>query len=251
MLMDKAAARNPAALASRLPVDRGMGENMESERFDELIRGAFAGATRRGVVRVGAGALAASAVATLGRGPSEVDAKKKKKKRKKKKRCSGNRPVKCGNGCCPSNFSQCCENASEPVNPFTCNPSDFTCCSLEDGGGSCPSFASQCCPPTILDPFGTCALETDVCCTSVQGGGFCEADFPVCCPFDPEDPSFGSYCCGEGETCCLIDEDCEGSDVCDEFGCCVPEVLLTSGAAERRGKHREARSTERFYKKAK
>jgi hypothetical protein len=249
MLIDKAAARNPVTHASRLPVDRGMGENMESERFDELIRGAFAGATRRGVVRVGAGALAASALATFGRGSSEVDARKKKK-RKKKKRCSGNRPVKCGNGCCPSNFSQCCENASEPVNPFTCNPSDFTCCSLEDGGGSCPPFSPQCCPPTIIDPFGTCALETDVCCTSETGSTFCPEDLPVCCLIDPEDP-FSGNCCAEGETCCLDDEDCEGTDICADFNCCVQEVLVTSGAAERQSKHRKGRSTERFYKKAK
>jgi hypothetical protein len=249
MLTDKAAARNPLTDASRLPVDRGKGEIVESERFDELIRGAFSGATRRGVVRVAAGALAASALATFGRSLSEVDAKKKKK-RKKKKRCSGNRPVKCGNGCCPNNFSQCCENASEPVNPFTCNPTDFTCCSLEDGGGSCPPFSPQCCPPTILDPFGTCALETDVCCTSETGSTFCPEDLPVCCLIDPEDP-FSGNCCAEGETCCLDDEDCEGTDICADFNCCVPEVLVTSGVADRQGKRRKGRSTERFYKKAK
>jgi hypothetical protein len=214
---------------------------MESERFDELIRGAFAGATRRSVVRVGAGALAATALATLSHGPSDVDAKKKKKK--KKKRCPSNRPVKCGNGCCPGNFSKCCESASEPVNSFTCNPPSFTCCTLEEGGGSCGPSAPKCCPPTDQDPFGTCAEDGGVCCTSEQGGGSCPEDLPTCCPLD---------CCEDGATCCGPDGECPTGTVCDfdgeEGACCVPEPITT--AAGKKSSARKAHR-ERFYKKAK
>jgi hypothetical protein len=211
---------------------------VESKRFDELVRGTFSGASRRGVMRASAGAFAATALAILGHAPNDVDAKKKKKK---KKRCKGNRPVKCGNGCCPSNFSQCCDNASEPTNSFTCNPSDFTCCSLDDGGGSCPSFLPQCCPPTIVDPFGTCALETDVCCTSEQGGGSCTEDLPTCCLFN---------CCEEGVECCGPEGSCPDGFVCEgeEGECCVPEPLTT--VAGKKSSRRKARR-ERFYKRSK
>jgi hypothetical protein len=219
---------------------------VESEKFDALIRQTYAAATRRGVVRVGLGALAASALGTLG---PVLDADAKKKKKHKKKRCKGERPVKCGNGCCPSVFSQCCEDATEPTNFFTCNPADFTCCPVEDGGGSCPSFLPQCCPPTIFDPFGTCALETDVCCTSDTGSGTCPQEFPVCCLIDPEDPESGN-CCGAGQTCCQIDDDCQGTDVCDS-NCCVPEVAVTAAGMSRSAKGSRKGGVERFHKKAK
>lgn len=226
-----------------------MGGAVESERFDAMVRGTFARGTRRGVMRVGMGAVGATALAAFGL-QADADAKKKKKK-KKKKRCRGDRPVKCGNGCCPSAFSQCCEDATAPTNFYTCNPADFTCCVVDDGGGSCSPFAPQCCPPTILDPFGTCALATDICCTSEQGSLFCPEDLPVCCLVDPEDPLSGN-CCAEGETCCLEDEDCEGTDVCADFFCCVPEVTVTSGLAGRQRKRQTRRSgAERFYRKAK
>lgn len=220
---------------------------MESDKFDALVRGAFARRTRRGVMRVGIGAVAATALATF---ELQADADAKKKKKKKKRRCRGNRPVKCGKGCCPTNFSQCCEDASEPTNFFTCNPVDFTCCSVDDGGGSCPPFLPQCCPPTILDPFGTCALESEICCPS-EVGGACSEEFPVCCLIDPEDP-FSGNCCAEGETCCLDDDDCQGTDVCADFFCCVPEVTVKSGlAGQRRNRRTRKGGTERFYKKAK
>lgn len=223
---------------------------MDGETFDALIRRATDGATRRGVVQFGLGALLSGSVVLSGVGLDDAEARnKKRKKRKKQKRCKGNRPVKCGNGCCPSNFSQCCENATEPVNPFTCNPSDFTCCTLDDGGGSCPPESPQCCPPTFLDPFGTCAGPTDVCCTSEEGSGACPEDLPVCCLIDPEDP-FSGNCCPEDSSCCQIDDDCGTGEVCLDF-CCIPEVLRAAGNAKRGSRQTKGRGAERFRMKAK
>lgn len=211
---------------------------MESERFDELIRTTFSGASRRGVLGVGIGAVAATALAILGHDPSAVDAKKNKKKR-----CPSNRPIKCGNGCCPSNFSKCCDNAAAPVNSFTCNPSDFTCCPIEEGGGSCDPERPQCCPATDQDPFGSCAAADDTCCPSEQGGGSCSADEPICC---------GQIeCCEEGQSCCGPDGECPPGTVCEsgeEGGCCIPEDLPIS--ARRKASSRRVHHA-RFHKKAK
>ncbi len=213
---------------------------MESKKFDILVRDTFEVASRRSVVQVGVGALAASALVTLGLRSHDAEAKNKKKK----KRCKGNRPVKCGKGCCQSNFSQCCGDASDPANSRTCNPTDFTCCPLADGGGSCPTFQSQCCPPTEFEPFGSCAGDTATCCTTEQGGGACPEDRPVCCILD---------CCEDGATCCGPDGACPDGFVCELDGeegfCCVPEALAAAKAApDSKGRkvHRQ-----RFMKKAK
>ncbi|MGH2615124.1 MAG: hypothetical protein ACRDJC_07790 [Thermomicrobiales bacterium] len=57
---------------------------MDSDTFDALIRGITNRSSRRGVVRVGIGALAAAVLATHGLGDEDAAAKKKKKKPKKK-----------------------------------------------------------------------------------------------------------------------------------------------------------------------
>ena len=111
---------------------------MESERFDRLVQRAHEAASRRGVVRAGVGALAASAFVTLGLMEGAEARRQKKKGRKRRlicfqgetlvvrrrKRflkqgatkgacpedvCPADAPIACGDGCCPSNFSQCCD----------------------------------------------------------------------------------------------------------------------------------------------
>ena len=208
---------------------------MESERFDALVRGTYEGTTRRGVVGVGVGALAASALGLIGL-RSEVDAKKKKKK----KRCKGDRPVKCGKGCCPEAYSQCCDDAFQASNSFTCNPPDFTCCPLDQGGGSCPSDEPQCCPATTQDPYGSCAEADATCCTSEEGGGSCPAD-TVCCS------NLFLSCCPGAADCCEIDDDCDVDAECID-GCC--EALVARSAA-RSGRSTKRAGVSRFYKKAK
>ncbi len=200
---------------------------MVSDKFDNLIRVAFEGASRRGVVRVGVGALAASALATMGLRAEDADAKKKKKKKKKKPvtvTCSGTRPVTCGNGCCPSSFGVCCDDASEATNSFTCNPTGATCCPADQGGGSCAGSFGKCCPVTTQQPYGQCAPTNGVCCTSAQGGGSCPANLPKCCPGDPLDAFDSGDCCLANQTCCLTDANCPPGQEC--FGnCCEPVVM--------------------------
>jgi hypothetical protein len=161
---------------------------VESEQFDALVRETYEGATRRGVVGVGVGALAVSALGVLGlRG--EADAKKKKKK----KGCKGDRPVKCGGGCCSENYPQCCDDAYL-TSGKGCNPAGFTCCPLENGGGSC------------------------------------SPNFPLCCPAVPEAP-YG-YCCPTGNDCCETDDDCEIGVTC-VAGCCGLLVAESAAKSSR------------------
>ena len=258
---------------------------MESSKFDNLVRGAANGASRRGVVRVGIGALAASALATMGLRSEDAGAKKKKKpvcnctssdpatcttqKLGKGARnnllnsnpcayngsctagvsgcpatCTGDRPVTCGDGCCPADFSKCCTDVENPVFTNTCNPTSYTCCPANAGGGSCPPDEPKCCPVTQQGPFGNCVEATDVCCTTATGGGACSAAFPVCCLIDPTDPDSGN-CCPTGSKCCQVDDDCDGTDVCGSDDCC--EAAAAPRSAERSGGRRsQRRGSKRF-----
>jgi hypothetical protein len=215
---------------------------VESEKFDELVRGAFADATRRGVVRVGIGALAASAIASLGLTSDDAEAKKKKKKKKKKTttttppppRCQGTTPVTCGDGCCPSQYPLCCAGANPTGG--TCNPSGATCCPLESGGGACGGPFPKCCPATQGFPFGSCARTSSNCCPPESNLDWCGTEFSKCCKEDccfPDEP-----CCGPGGSCpagrtCLSDE---------EGGCCV----LVALQAERRASRHNREGSERL-----
>ncbi len=220
---------------------------MESKRFDDLVRGAFESATRRSVMRISLGALAASALTALG-APSEAEAKmgKKGKKRKKKKTpvvpatCPADLPVTCGNGCCPNAFSKCClENFGQPqlggmlaraAGDSTCNPPSFNCCSADQGGGSCGGRFPKCCPATTQQPFGTCTEANATCCPSSAGGNSCEADRPKCCPGGgPESPNRFSACCLESQACCVANTDCPGGQTCNG-NCCGVAVLKAAPA---------------------
>ncbi len=216
---------------------------MESERFDRLTQGAFERASRRGVMRAGAGALAAAALISLGLRADDAEAKKRKKpvclngqtknvrnrKRFLKKnptavsgactapaqRCTTAAPVSCdpnGNWCCPSTLPTCCPDASDAG--FACNPANHVCCGTD--GVACAPTGEQCC-----------------------AGGGRQAEFPesycaptghLCCPFESE---IGA--CSTGDFCCppIGGTDAEGG-CCPAFeiegeaftgGCCNPEVM--------------------------
>ena len=268
---------------------------MESERFDQLVRETYDSASRRGVMRVGIGALAASALVTLGLRAEKAEAKQGKKKKKtvchngqtirvknRKKHlrhgdtkgpctCPAGRPVTCGTGCCPAEYSLCCETVDDPILTHECAPASFTCCPVNQGGGACGGLEPVCCPPTAQTPEGWCAEvgadcctteeggyscppgETccplpngaelgwgpwcanpnagEFCCPAAQGGGVCTDDAPVCCPGTQSDPT--QYCCMEGSSCCDTDADCDGgAGVCDN-GCCLLLGLSSTGNAGR------------------
>lgn len=214
---------------------------MESDKFDNLVRGAFEGASRRKVVRVGIGSLAASALVTMGLRAEDADAKKKKKKKKNKVTCTGTTPVTCGAGCCATNYSLCCTNADDSTNNTTCNPPANKCCPIEQGGGSCRA-GETCCPAGRDAEYGSCAGTNDVCCTTATGGGSCSKESPVCCPSNPANSDDFGECCKTGETCCIGGgAACPAGKTCDAptgyAGCCVTPPVRSA----RHGKSGRAR----------
>lgn len=210
---------------------------MDSDTFDDLVRGAFASSSRRGALRVGVGGLAASMLTAIGLSTDSAEAKKKKKKKKKKKpvvaTCPPDLPLVCGDGCCPSAYPLCCLAsfgfggggavvAVSTPDESTCNPASFTCCPADQGGDACGGRFPKCCPATAQAPFGTCTLSDAVCCTTEQGGFSCPADEPVCCLNEPGNIFGGRNCCPTGSTCCQADADCPGGGAgsCVD-GCCA------------------------------
>ena len=192
---------------------------MDLDVFDDVARQAAVGSSRRSLVRAGLGALGLTGLglATLS---ADADAggkgKGKKKKGKKAKRCKSDRPVKCGPGCCPSSYPNCCEYADNP-NPetrFECNPANYTCC--QTGQGSCPPN-TKCCGPTAGSFNGSCAPTAATCCPASSQGEWCEA----------------------GETCSDGNGDCPDGTSSSGFGCCAPD----GGSARSAGR---AGGAERF-----
>jgi hypothetical protein len=158
---------------------------MDGERFDAVLRRAVGDGSRRGILRVGVGTLAVSALGLVGLHASDDAAAKHKHKKKKKKpsrpkQCTADRPVICGDGCCGGSFPQCCNDLIE-TSGHICAPSSATCCAPSGGGGWCGT-GFHCCPPI--------------------------SDFP------------GGYCCPTAETCCFTTADCPGVQTCDPGGGC-------------------------------
>lgn len=222
---------------------------MESDKFDNLVRGAFEGASRRSVVRVGIGSLAASALVTLGLRAEDANAKGGKKGKKKKKKkgvtpttCPTNLPVTCGTGCCPNEYSKCCVGSFgqqgfgglavlRAAGDSTCNPPSFNCCPVEQGGGSCGGTDPKCCPATTQAPFGSCTRSDATCCPSTAGGESCPVEAPKCCPsgFFGENVNRFSRCCLASQSCCQVTSDCPPGQVCDE-NCCQAPIMRARNA---------------------
>jgi hypothetical protein len=200
----------------------GTGGTLDGNAFDSVVREAVSGTSRRGLVRAGLGGLGLSGLGLLM--AKNDGAASSKKRRKKKKRCKSDRPVKCGGGCCPSQYPQCCESASnpDPSTRYSCNPTSYTCCSTADGGGSCPTD-TKCCPPTAMvgNEFGSCAPKADsVCCPANTLYDWCPTDLPICCNQD---------CCADGEACCDAEGNCP-----DGFECVGDCCVIVAGLAGRR-----------------
>jgi hypothetical protein len=201
---------------------------LDGDAFDSLSRNVVSGASRRDLVRISLGGLGLAGLGLLITGGDDVDAKKRRKKKKKKARCKSDRPVVCGEGCCPSQYPQCCESASNPnqATRYTCNPPSYTCCSAAEGGGSCPTDA-KCCPPTAMpgNEFGSCAPKAEaVCCPANTLYDWCQTDFPVCCNED---------CCLADETCCDAQGSCPDGFECLGDCCVALEALAERTVAAR------------------
>ncbi len=237
---------------------------MESEQFDRLARGA-ASASRRGLLHAGAGALAAAGLASLGYGPEASEARRRRRKKRlvcfegqtlqvhNRKRflrrggtkgacapvpetCPSTRPVTCGNGCCPAEYSLCCEETTSATDTHSCNPPDATCCPASQGGGSCPTEffgiglfpdATVCCPATKQTPRGWCAEAGGDCCTTEEGGFACPPG-ATCCPLPTDDSCGcddlpGPWCAfaEDGEICCTAEEG--GGSCWTDLPVCCPD----------------------------
>lgn len=157
--------------------------------------------------------------------------------------CTANRPVTCGDGCCPNNFSVCCDtNWSTSPSGKGCNPNGYTCCDLAtQGGDSCGGDYPKCCPVTDQSPFTNCAPATAVCCDSDHGGYWCPTNSDCCPPAkgytygDCAYAAFGEHCCGPNSGgLCDVDEDCCPTALTndDNFGCCPTGAGCCNVAAD-------------------
>src|SRR3954469_2018096 len=194
------------------------GNAMESEKFDALIRRVHESASRRTMVGAGLGiAILSVAGVDLGLFESAEAKKHHKHKKKKPKKCSSSAPIKCGSGCCTSEYPTCCPDAL--THDSLCLPADATCCPLSQGGSGCPA-GTTCCPAGVAAPFGSCATSNEVCCDAAHGGGDCRTG-TFCCPSAVNHFDSGG-CCDTGSLCCNVSADCAAlpGTVCD-FGCCV------------------------------
>jgi hypothetical protein len=141
---------------------------VDGNAFDDLVRSAQRGASRRGVLRAAVGTLATAGFGLLGWNMvNEVAAKKKHKSKKKKQKCQ-----KFCYGVCVGAGGVCCTSPADGV------------------GGGCPSSYPHCCAAT-----------------GPTGGGCCEAGYPLCCA-DPVLGEYccpaGSVCCSTATSGCCF-----------------------------------------------
>src|SRR5262249_50752011 len=155
--------------------------------------------SRRGILRGGIGALAVSALTTLGlNATSEVQAKHKGPKHKKGHKKGKPKPQGCltvgGRATCPGNLVCCHPQFSTGGG---CAPSNAPVCCVASGFAH--PLGATCCSDPSSGSGGVCESPDHPHCCAAPLSGCCQAGFPVCCP----DPILGGgYCCPAGATCC-------------------------------------------------
>ena len=211
---------------------------MESNKFDALARRAVGDdSSRRGVLRAGIGALAASALAVVGL--SAVDdaaAKKNNNNGKNHQRDKATRRRHATTVICY--LGQTMEvkkkNLNQKFPGFTqgaciCQePTPLTC-----GIGCCATAFPLCCPSGSFgsepgqSSGSTCAPTNARCCPPNQGGGACAGELPQCCPLTNQDPR-GS-CAPVDANCC---NSAAGGGFCQQpFNQCCPVTPQFPGGA--------------------
>jgi hypothetical protein len=171
-------------------------QDMDSERFADLVRSLMAHATRRGAL----GTALLGALGALGVGWQGADARKRK--RKKKKKCRG----------CPT-CKKCVKGRCRPVPDFT--PCGGDC--QECQGGQCVNKAND----SACDDGGKCL--DGVCnprpeCTDGNVGG-CEPNPTSCCSGTCDVPPPGGVCqLGSAGAQCKANSGCI-SGSCIGFRC--------------------------------
>ena len=163
---------------------------MDGRRFDALARVAVSVRSRRGVLRVLAGAIlagiradaAAGRCVHLGRrcGPGDRCCRGNRCRRGRCRCARGTGPRGGGGDSCCARTFICCEDR------FCCNPQTPTCCPRNRAADP-PEAEDHCCP------------DGAVCCSERGGRGCCGADAPFCCPAN-EFPT--GACCPVGSPIC-------------------------------------------------
>jgi hypothetical protein len=167
---------------------------MDASRFDALSRALASGSSRRRMLRVMSGCLAALVGRTV------VDETAARKKGKKKKKCRG-ATKKCGKRCVPK--ANCCTSADCPPGEVCRSGRCTTCASAND----CPT------PP----PCQEAICQDGHCATVLRLAGFpCEAE-PSCVI---------NKTCNEAGQCqggVPVDVLCPETEICDpQQGCRCP-----------------------------
>ena len=227
---------------------------MESERFDALSRHVGGEGSRRGILRVGFGVLAASAAGVLGLGEfGETEAKKvraqRKKVRKQKAREEKKKKAKQGpeGPAGPAGPAGLAGQPGPAATPVTCPAGQSATC----GDGCCStSLRPKCCDNAFETSGKSCHASTDLCCPAAFGGGSCRPG-EECCPLrydgsrgrtclEPDDPDELFFCCGVGSggACVKADEKCcapnltnDANNGCcsDDRECCNPNTVCPNG----------------------
>jgi hypothetical protein len=129
---------------------------MDGDTFDALVQRALGNESRRGVLRAGIGALAASALTAFGlNGAEEAQAKKHKKKGNKKKKKK--KPYK------PSAaYNTCLAEV-----PLLCSMAGCASRDQSPGCGACYADVEVCCQQALISKGADCA------CINTLPGFFC------------------------------------------------------------------------------
>ncbi|MBW3634020.1 MAG: hypothetical protein KY456_13435, partial [Chloroflexi bacterium] len=186
---------------------------MESNKFDALARRAVGDdSSRRGVLRAGIGALAASALAVVGLSTADDaaandNAKKRRKRQHQRDQATRRRHRKiviCYNGETLEVLKNKVNQKFPNVQPGPCvcvGQTPITC-----GLGCCPVEFPACCPNGSFgnqpgeSSGSTCAPVSTGCCPVGAGQGFCDAPNNQCCP--PTNQNTRGYCAPPDAACC-------------------------------------------------
>ena len=171
----------------------GKGACVDGERFDALIRRLCSDASRRGVLRAGAIALAAAVAAVDLTAISDAEAKRKKKKKKKTVLCLNGQTIR---------VSKKRKNAllRQGATLGVCSTSTTTTLAPSTTTrGPCTTTTRAPLPPG--DFLDRCGIGYKVCDSSSLG---CCVAGHECCP-----PNTGiDGCCGIGYKCCPPRDSC-------------------------------------------
>lgn len=179
---------------------------MDDRQFDRWTQALAERLSRRGLERLGAGALvvlSAGAAPGLSRLES-AEAKKKRGKKKKRKKRPLSAVQACATdvkGCPDAEFSQCC--------PESLNS--------QGGAGICCRAGATCCERHCCSPSATCcpsASRPQGCCSDPQ--------FPTCCPDAISSDGTTGLCCGPNRQCCE-------AGCCPAGATCCPSASLPGG----------------------